>query len=139
MNLTMKNIQKSMLQLEIHYFPILSLIIFLGIGSICSGNINSLYAQTENSNGEQSKSRIDKDLSITTIKVKMDKNNLDIAKHDRIKVVGYLNGEGQTKYINLKNIDEEELSSILNPNSLTVNLQFNKSNDISSTMVDDEY
>ena len=69
----------------------------------------------------------------------MNKNNIDILKYDRLKVVGYLNGEGQTKYINLKNIDEEELSSNLNPNSLTVNLQFNKSNDISSTMVDNEY
>ncbi len=70
MNLTMKTIQKSMLQLEIHYFSILSLIIFLGIGSICSGNINALYAQTEDSNGKQSKSRTDKDSPITTIKVK---------------------------------------------------------------------
>src|SRR5215204_2051454 len=101
MNLTMKNIQKSMLQLEIYYFPILFIIIFLGIGSICSGNINSLYAQTKDSNGEQ-KSQTDK-ASTTIIKVKMNKNNLDIANHDRLKVVGYLNGEGQTKYIDLKN------------------------------------
>jgi len=34
----------------------------------------------------------------------MNKNNLDIAKHDHLNVIGYLNGEGQTKYIDLKDI-----------------------------------
>ena len=138
MNLAMKNIRKSMLQLEIYSFPILSLIvIFFGTIIGLGGDIYSVFGQTEGTNlGEKSENNND----LTTIKVKMNKNNLDIAKHDRIKVVGYLNGEGQTKYLDLKNIDEEELSSYAsNPNSLTVNLQFNKSNDISSTMVDDEY
>ena len=44
-----------------------------------------------------------------------------------------------TKYINLKDIVEEKSPSNPNPNTLNVNLKFNKSNDISSTMVDDEY
>jgi hypothetical protein len=35
----------------------------------------------------------------------MNKNNLDIAKHDRLNVIGYPNGEGQTKYLDLKDID----------------------------------
>jgi hypothetical protein len=43
----------------------------------------------------------------TTIKVKLNKNNSDIAKHDRLNVIGYLNGEGQTKYIDLKDIGGE--------------------------------
>src|SRR5215208_1170506 len=138
MNLAMKNIRKSILRLEIYSFPILSLIvIFFGTIIGLGGDIYSVFGQTEGTNlGEKSENNND----LTTIKVKMNKNNLDITKHDRIKVVGYLNGEGQTKYLDLKNIDEEELSSYAsNPNSLTVNLQFNKSNDISSTMVDDEY
>src|SRR5215213_5522096 len=138
MNLAMKNIRKSILQLEIYSFPILSLIvIFFGTIIGLGGDIYSVFGQTEGTNlGEKSENNND----LTTIKVKMNKNNLDITKHDRIKVVGYLNGEGQTKYLDLKNIDEEELSSYAShPNSLTVNLQFNKSNDISSTMVDDEY
>src|SRR5215203_1902445 len=139
MNLAMKNIRKSMLQLEIYSFPILSLIvIFFGdVIRRIGGDIYSVFGQTEGTNlGEKSENNND----LTTIKVKMNKNNLDIAKHDRIKVVGYLNGEGQTKYLDLKNIDAEMLSSYAsNPNYLTVNLQFNKSTDISSTMVDDEY
>jgi hypothetical protein len=44
---------------------------------------------------------------LTTIKVKLNKNNLDIAKHDRLNVISYLNGEGQTKYIDLKDIGGE--------------------------------
>jgi len=139
MNLTMKKIRKSILQLEIYSFPILSLIvIFFGtIIGLGGGDIYSVFGQTEATNlGEKSENNND----LTTIKVKMNKNNLDIANHDRIKVVGYLNGEGQTKYIDLKDIAKGKLSSYAsNPNYLTVNLQFNKSTDISSTMVDDEY
>jgi hypothetical protein len=134
----MKNIQKSMLKLEIFSFSILSLVIFFGtIIGLGGGDIDSVFGQTEGTNlGKKSGNNND----LTTIKVKMIKNNLDIAKHDRLKVIGYLNGEGQTKYLDLKDTDEEKLSSYAsNPNFLTVNLQFNKSNDISSTMVDDEY
>jgi len=29
---------------------------------------------------------------------------MDILNHDRLTVIGYLNGEGQTKYIDLKDI-----------------------------------
>ena len=137
---TMKNIQKSMLQLEIYYFPILSLIIFLGIGMcICLVNINSIYAQPEDSsNGEQKAGDNNKDS--TTIKVKMNKNNLNISNHDRLKIVGYLNGEGQTKYVDLKEMDKDKLlSSNTTEKSLTVNLNFNQSNEISSVMVGDEY
>jgi hypothetical protein len=137
---TMKNIQNSMLQLEIHYFPILSLIIFLGIGMcICLVNINSIYAQPEDSSNEEQKAG-DNNKDSTTIKVKMNKNNLNISNHDRLKIVGYLNGEGQTKYVDLKEMDKDKLlSSNTTEKSLTVNLNFNQSNEISSVMVGDEY
>jgi hypothetical protein len=127
-----------MLQLEIFSFSILSLVIYFGtVIGLEGGIIDSVFGQTEGTNlGKKSGNNND----LTTIKVKMNKNNLDIAKHDRLKVIGYLNGEGQTKYLDLKDIDEGKLSSYTsNPNYLTVNLQFNKSNDISTTMVDDEY
>ena len=103
MNLAMKNIRKSMLQLEIYSFPILSLIvIFFGtIIGLGGGDIYSVFGQTEGTNlGEKSENNND----LITIKVKMNKNNLDIAKQDRLNVIGYLNGEGQTKYIDLKDI-----------------------------------
>src|SRR5215207_10424750 len=139
MNLAMKNIRKSMLQLEIYSFPILSLIIFLGIGIICSGNINSIFAQSEEDSTGEQKSGNNKD-SITTIKVKMNKNNMDILNHDRIKIVGYLNGEGQTKYLDLKKELEKKVKNPTNENSLiSLELKFNKSNEISSVTVGDQY
>ena len=137
----MKNIilQNSMLQLKIHYFPILFLIIFLGInGIICSGNINLIFAQSEEDSKGEQKSENNKD-SITTIKVKMNKNNMDILNHDRLKVVGYLNGEGQTKYLDLKKELEKKVKNSTNENSLSLDLKFNKSNEISSVMVGDQY
>src|SRR5215204_6140241 len=142
MDLTaMKNIilHNSMLQLKIHYFPILFLIIFLSInGIICSGNINSIFAQSEDSKGEQ-KSGNNKD-SITTIKVKINKNNIDISNYDRIKIVGYLNGEGQTKYLDLKKELEKKVKNPTNENSLiSLDMKFNKSNEISSVTVGDQY
>ena len=81
------------------------------------------------------------DKDITTITVNLNKNNIADIKnnnnHHLLKIVGYLNGEGQTKYIDLKESDNEKE---INQNQfLKVDLKFNKSNDISSTMVDDEY
>lgn len=67
----------------------------------------------------------------------MNLNNIDIKnQHDRLKIVGYLNGEGQTTYVDLK---ENKNKINLNDNSLTIELKFNKSNDISQVMFDDEY
>ncbi len=51
-------------------------------------------------------------------------------------MVSYLNGEGHTTYIDLK---ESKNKINLKDNSLTVNLKFNKSNDISQVKFDDEY
>src|SRR5918993_3840104 len=73
---------------------------------------------------------------ITTIKTNINLNNIDIKNHDQLKLVGYLNGEGQTTYIDLK---ESKNKINLKDNSLTVDLKFNKSNDISQVMFDDEY
>src|SRR5215204_3558161 len=126
MDLTaMKNIilQNSMLQLKIYYF----LILFLSINNIiCSGNINSIFAQSEEDSTGEQKSGNNKD-SITTIKVKMNKNNMDILNHDRIKIVGYLNGEGQTKYLDLKKELEKKVKNPTNENSLiSLDMKFNK-------------
>ena len=73
---------------------------------------------------------------ITTIKTKINLNSIDIKNHDQLKLVSYLNGEGKTTYIDLK---ESKNKTNLKDNSLTVNLKFNKSNDISQVMFDDEY
>ena len=74
---------------------------------------------------------------LTTIKTKINLNHIDIKNpHDRLKIVGYLNGEGQTTYVDLK---ENKNKINLKDNSLTIELKFNKSNDISQVMFDDEY
>ena len=95
---------------------------------------NSIIAQpTENKKNEKNNGVAD----FTTIKIKMNLNNIDIKnQHDRLKIVGYLNGEGQTTYVDLK---ENKNKINLNDNSLTIELKFNKSNDISQVMFDDEY
>lgn len=75
-------------------------------------------------------------VDFTAIKTKINLNNINIQNYDRLKLVGYLNGEGQTIYIDLKEIKDK---INLKDNSLTVNLKFNKSNDVSKVMFDDEY
>ena len=65
--------------------------------------IDFVFDQTNDAN----KTKLENNNDLTTIKVKLNKNNLDIAKHDRLNVIGYLNGEGQTKYNDLKYIDGE--------------------------------
>jgi hypothetical protein len=95
---------------------------------------NSITAQpTENKKNEKNNGVAD----FTTIKIKMNLNNINIKnQYDRLKIVGYLNGEGQTTYVDLK---ENKNKINLNDNSLTIELKFNKSNDISQVMFDDEY
>src|SRR5215213_7130403 len=93
----------------------------------------SIFAQSsENTDKKEDKNEGD----ITTIKTKINLNNIDIKNHDQLKLVSYLNGEGHTTYIDLK---ESKNKINLKDNSLTVNLKFNKSNDISQIMFDDEY
>jgi hypothetical protein len=139
-----------MLQLKIWFsFLILSSIIFFSIGFGTEGNIMYVFSQDEKKDQTQNKkySNNNNDRELTIIKVKMNKNNLDIDNHDHLKIVGYLNGEGQIKYIDLKELykKEENLSSSSsttnskNINHLIVDLKFNKSNDISRVMIDDEY
>lgn len=137
-----------MSQLKLSSFLILfSMIVLFSIGMITGENIKSVFGQTykDETNNQMQKSKNknnnDDGKELTTvIKVKIIKQNIDLANHDHLKIVGYLNGEGQTKYIDLKEIKGEEVKS-KNPtiNPLIVNLNFNKSNDISSTMIDDEY
>ncbi|MGD1836888.1 MAG: hypothetical protein ACPKPY_02365 [Nitrososphaeraceae archaeon] len=78
----------------------------------------------------------------TTVKTKINLANIpDIEQFNYLKIVGYLNGKGKIKYIDLDEFflpNENERSSN-DDNNLVVNLEFNKKNDISSVMSDDEY
>jgi len=93
---------------------------------------------------DESKDSSSDNKDLTTITVQMDKNNIVLESeknrdNNLLKIVGYLNGEGQTKYIDLNDINQEKEEINQNEKFLKVDLKFNKSNDISSTMVDDEY
>jgi hypothetical protein len=126
-----------------------SLLILIATTSNDGKNMISIFAQFEE---EEKDSSVKKSASedknnnnnndLTTITVQIDKNNIinnenNTNNNDNLlKIVGYLNGEGQTNYVDLKEIDKE---MNLNDKFLKVDLKFNKSNDISSTMVDDEY
>ena len=79
---------------------------------------------------------------ITTIKTKINFANIpDIEKFNSIKIVGYLNGEGKLEYVDLDNFfsSNEIKQSNNNNNIFTVNLDFNKTNNISKVIFDDEY
>lgn len=136
--------------LELVILPYFILIVF-SLNVFVSNDVNnnihmvsSAIAQTEKDSivkDEESKDNSNsKDL--TTITVQIDKNNIIKSenKNDNslLKIVGYLNGEGQTEYIDLNEINQEkEINQ--NEKFMKVNLKFNKSTDISSTMIDDEY
>jgi hypothetical protein len=102
--------------------------------SLYSTQAISINAQPSDQNPNKKEDKNDGD--ITTIKTTINLNNIDIKNHDQLKLVSYLNGEGQTTYIDLK---ESKNKINLQDNSLTVNLKFNKSNDISQVKFDDEY
>ena len=81
----------------------------------------------ENTNKKEDK-KDDSSGGLTTIKTKINLNNIDIKNHDQLKLVSYLNGEGQTTYLDLK---QSKNKINLQDNSLILNLKFNKINDIS--------
>jgi hypothetical protein len=68
--------------------------VIVGFGS---DGITLIFSQNEKDSQSSKYNNIDDKEGLTTIKVKMNKNNLDIENHDRLKIVGYLNGEGQIK------------------------------------------
>ena len=144
MNLTMKNEEKmSMLKTTEFSLIVFSLMILLVSMSTDGKNMISIFAQSEDEIDSSYKKNEPKNNNndLTTITVQIDKNNMLFSENNYnndyiLKIIGYLNGEGQTKYIDLKEINKE-----INQNEkfLKVDLEFNKINDISSTMVDDEY
>ena len=149
MNLTIKNEEiTSMLKNTELSLIIFSLMILFVSMNNDGKNMISIFAQSEEEKDSSFKKNEPKNNNnnnndLTTIVVQMDKYNMINSENNNnnndgylLKIIGYLNGEGQTKYVDLKEIDKE-----INQNEkfLKVDLEFNKSNDISSTMVDDEY
>ncbi len=110
---------------------------FVLLSTLLFDNENiSITAQKDKNNDNKKNEKNNYATDLTTIKTKINLNNINIKNNERLKLVAYLNGEGQTTYIDLKEIKDK---INLKDNSLTVNLKFNKSNDISQVMFDDEY
>ena len=120
------------IRLNLFYLALFSLLL-LSL-SLYNAQIISINAQPSDQNSNKKEDKNDGD--ITTIKTKINLNNIDIKNHDQLKLVSYLNGEGHTTYIDLK---ESKNKINIKDNSLTVDLKFNKSNDISKVNFDDEY
>jgi hypothetical protein len=122
------------LKIRCNSFDLALIFLLLLSLSLYSTQAISINAQPSDQNPNKKEDKNDGD--ITTIKTTINLNNIDIKNHDQFKLVSYLNGEGQTTYIDLK---ESKNKINLQDNSLTVNLKFNKSNDISQVKFDDEY
>ena len=110
--------------------------IFVLFSTLLFDNKNISITAQKDKNYDNKKNEKKNATDLTTIKTKINLNNINIKNHERLKLVAYLNGEGQTTYIDLKEIKDK---INLKDNSLTVNLKFNKSDDISQVMFDDEY
>jgi hypothetical protein len=122
------------LKIRCNLFDLALIFLLLLSLSLYSTLAISINAQPSDQNPNKKEDKNDGD--ITTIKTTINLNNIDIKNHDQLKLVSYLNGEGQTTYIDLK---ESKNKINLQDNSLTLNLKFNKINDISQVKFDDEY
>ena len=122
------------LKIRCNSFDLALIFLLLLSLSLYSTQAISINAQPSDQNPNKKEDKNDGD--ITTIKTTINLNNIDIKNHDQLKLVSYLNGEGQTSYIDLK---ESKNKINLQDNSLTLNLKFNKINDISQVKFDDEY
>ncbi|HZC50361.1 MAG TPA: hypothetical protein VE244_15030, partial [Nitrososphaeraceae archaeon] len=67
-----------------------------------SSQNNFIFINAQSSNNNKDNNDADADADLTTIKTKINLNNIDVENHDRLKIVGYLNGEGRTFYVDLK-------------------------------------
>src|SRR5687768_5165980 len=113
------------LKIRFHSFNLLALVSILILSlSLYSFQIISINAQSSdekpNKKANKNDNKNDDGDLTTTIKTKINLTGIDIEKHDRLKLVSYLNGEGKTTYIDLK---ENKNKLNLNDNSLTVNLK----------------
>ncbi|MDW0151034.1 MAG: hypothetical protein QOK89_11695 [Nitrososphaeraceae archaeon] len=99
-------------------FPIILLLLSLNY-------LISVFASTEKSSDDN------KDL--LTLNTKMNLNNLHLKDGDKIKIVGYVNGETGIQYL-----DPQKEKNQITGNFLTAAMKFNKTNEISS-IGNDEY
>ena len=100
-------------------FPIILLLLSLNY-------LISVFASTEKSSDDN------KDL--LTLNTKMNLNNLQLKDGDKIKIVAYVNGETGIQYL-----DPQKEKNQITGNFLTAAMKFNKTNEIISSIGQDEY
>ena len=108
-------------------------ILFIGLMSLYFFNVVEDVSATV-SNDEEDKDKSEKEKEMMNLKIKLNLNNIDHNNLQKIKIVSFVNGEGKEQYVDLV----KEKSKIKN-NILVVNLQFAKSNDVSSIIATDQY
>ena len=86
----------------------------------------SVFASTE-------KDR-DDNKDVLNLNIKMNLNNIQLKDGDTLKIVAYVNGETEIQYIDLQK-EKNQLTG----NSLTVEMKFNKTNEISSIKKDEYF
>jgi hypothetical protein len=101
----------------------ITLLLLFSFNYLCS-----VFASTEKRSDD------DDDKDLFNLNIKMNLNNIQLKNGDKIKIVAYVNGETEIEYLN-----PQKEKNQLTDNSLTVEMKFNKTNEIISSIGQDEY
>jgi len=119
----------------------ISLLLLIGLISInfinVIGDVHATVSNDEDDdNNQEDNDKAKNDREMLNLKIKLNINNINSIDPNiqKIKIVSYVNGEAKEQYVDLV----KEKDKIKN-NIMVVNLQFAKSNDISSIIATDQY
>src|SRR5215210_4134442 len=99
----------------------ITLLLLFSFNYLCS-----VFASTEK--------RSDDDKDLFNLNIKMNLNNIQLKDGDKIKIVAYVNGE-----IGIQYLDPQKEQNQITGNFLTAAMKFNKTNEIISSIGQDEY
>jgi hypothetical protein len=109
------------------------LFLFIGLISLFYINLGVEEVNATVSNDDEDEDQTKNDKEMMNLKIKLNLNNID-QNIQRIKIVSFVNGEVKEQYVDLV----QEKNKIKN-NIMTINMQFPKSNDVSSIIATDQY
>ncbi len=116
----------------------ISLLLLIGLISLYFINvIGEVHATVsnddDNNNNQEDNNKAKNDREMLNLKINLHINNIN-PNIQKIKIVSYVNGEAKEQYVDLVK-DKNKIKN----NIMVVNLQFAKSNDISSIIETDQY
>jgi hypothetical protein len=116
----------------------ISLLLLIGLLSLyfinVIGEVNATVSNDDDdNNNQQDNDKAKNNREMLNLKIKLHTNNID-PNIQKIKIVSYVNGEAKEQYVDLVK-DKNKIKN----NIMVVNLQFAKSNDISSIITTDQY